>query len=225
MTTKEQITKKYMRLLDLEQTLTEFRDEYTRLIDSMLQADDGPCPDEYNKKRKEYGELIAEVITQLSQVENKSDPDCVSFIDHLRSSRDHFVEKVETMDVLPELACIATEMQDPDAFKTEELPYLDDLTQPNFDWGFDFAHLIASNIESSSFSSIQQDDERQFFFMPPSFNNVHICEAAQNATELSDCGSFTNTLVTIKVKITCQSRQQITHVPNMTTKMQNARTS
>ena len=212
MISKSEITAKYNRLLELQEEIGDTHSDYQEFMEAILNAGPGPCPYDYNKAKKEYGELIAELIVELSNENILKGHEVPGLLDDIKESRDRFVSQIEDMERLPDPDSIIFDMQPTDCFELKDLP--DDLRALNSDkinWPFDFSTAIARNLIASLITRKDVDSNHEFDLMPPNFlravvSHVHEGEAQEHPTN----NELNIKNVTLKVVITCENTTQTT---------------
>jgi len=212
MKTREKIIEKYNDLINLQKDISDAHNDYAQWMETILSAGPGPCPDDYNEAKKEYGKLIAELIEELSQVNIPEEHMANTLLDDIKDSRDHFVSQIEDMEPLPDPDCIIWDMQGTDCFDLRALP--DDceaLYSERIRWPVDFSTSISRNLLASLITRETVESHHEFDLMPPSFVRAKISHVHEGQTKEHPTNDKLNTTtITLQVEITCENTTQTT---------------
>ena len=209
---KSEIKAKYTRLLELEEDIREGHSDYQEFLEAILNIGPGPCHIDFNQAKREYGDLISEIIADLSHEGFQSVPEVINFLADIIDSRDHFIEQIEEMNQLPDPDCIIYDMQPTESFEVQALPAAyHAFNSDKINWPFDFSTAIARNLKASLFSNEGVDTDHEFELMPPSFVRAVVSHVREGETQENPTNDKLNTrTITLQVVITCENTTQTT---------------
>jgi len=212
MKTKENLIEKYSNLIELQNNISDAHNDYAQWMETIQSAGPGPCPDDYNEAKKKYGELIAELIAELSSVHIPEGHSAATLLDDIMDSRDHFVSKIEDMEPLPDPDCIIWDMQTTDSFDLISLPDdCEELYSETIRWPVNFSTSISRNLLASLITRETVDSNHEFDLMPPSFVRAKISHVHEGETKKHPTNDKLNTrTITLQVVITCENTTQTT---------------